>query len=93
MTAEEMLTIDERRTYLERRWPRYRQADRAGHGALQTELEQVTGGHRKSLVRLPNDASLERQPRRQQRAGDMGRQCVASWRRCGRAWTTSAPSG
>ena len=52
MTAEAMLTIDERRKYLKRVWSRYRQADRAGRGALLTEMEQVTGLHRKSLVRL-----------------------------------------
>jgi hypothetical protein len=61
VTAEEMLTIDERRKYLKRLGPRYHQADRAGWGALLTEMEQVTGLHRKSLVRLLNGASLERQ--------------------------------
>ena len=67
-----MLTIDERRKYLKRVWLRYRQADRAGRGALLTEMEQVTGLHRKSLVRLLNGASLERQPRRQQRGRRYG---------------------
>lgn len=67
-----MLTIDERRKYLKRVWPRYRQADRAGRGQLLTEMEQVTGLHRKSLVRLLNGASLERQPRRRPRGRRYG---------------------
>src|SRR5215210_6643942 len=67
-----MLTIDERRKYLKRVWLRYRQADRAGRGALLTEMAQGTGLHRKSLVRLLNGASLERQPRRQQRGRRYG---------------------
>jgi hypothetical protein len=58
--AEDAMTIDERRKYLKRMWPRYRAADRAGRGVLLTEMEQVTGLHRKSLTRLLNAASLER---------------------------------
>ena len=50
--AEVMLTIDERRKYLRRVQPRYLAADRAGRGALLTEMAQVTGLHRKSLTRL-----------------------------------------
>ena len=67
-----MLTIDERRKYLKRVWPRYRQADRAGRGQLLTEREQVTGLHRKSLVRLLAAPSLERRPRRRQRGRRYG---------------------
>ncbi len=67
-----MLTIDERRKYLKRVWPRYRQADRAGRGRLLTEMEQVTGLHRKSLVRLLAAPSLERRPRRRQRGRTYG---------------------
>ncbi len=63
MPAEDTMTIDERRKYLKRMAPRYRAADRAGRGALLTEMEQVTGLHRKSLTRLLNAASLERQRR------------------------------
>src|SRR3712207_8685032 len=40
--AEDAMTIDERRTYLKRMAPRYRASDRAGRGALLTEMEQVT---------------------------------------------------
>ncbi len=67
-----MLTIDERRKYLKRVWSRYRQADRAGRGQLLTEMEQVTGLHRKSLVRLLAAPSLERRPRRRQRGRRYG---------------------
>ena len=63
MLAEDAMTIDERRTYLKRMAPRYRAADRAGRGALLTELEQVTGLHRKSLTRLLAQPSLERRRR------------------------------
>lgn len=72
MAAEEMLTIDERRKYLKRQWPRYRQADRAGRSALLTEMEQVTGLHRKHLTRLLRGPSLERRPRRRQRGRTYG---------------------
>ncbi len=51
---------------------RYRQADRAGRGQLLTEMEQVTGLHRKSLVRLLAAPSLERRPRRRQRGRRYG---------------------
>jgi hypothetical protein len=61
--AEDAMTIDERRKYLKRMAPRYRAADRAGRGALLTEMEQVTGLHRKSLTRLLAQPSLERRRR------------------------------
>ena len=67
-----MLTIDERRKYLKRMQARYRQADRAGRGALLTAMEAVTGLHRKSVTRLLNAASLERRPRRRQRGRRYG---------------------
>ena len=70
--AEEMLTIDERRKYLKRVQPRYLEADRAGRGALLTEMEAVTGLHRKSLTRLLRAPTLARQPRRRQRGRRYG---------------------
>lgn len=72
MAAEVLLTIDERRTYLKRMQPRYPHADRAGRGALLTEMEAVTGLHRKSLPRLLWAPTLERQRRRQQRGRQYG---------------------
>jgi hypothetical protein len=61
--ADERMTIDERRKYLTRMWRRYQAADRAGRSVLLTEMEQVTGLHRKSLVRLLGGVSLARRPR------------------------------
>jgi hypothetical protein len=70
--AEEMLTIDERRKYLKRMQPRYQRSDRVGRGALLTEMEAVTGPHRKSLTRLLRAPTLARQPRRRQRGRTYG---------------------
>lgn len=72
MAAEDAMTIDERRKYLKRMEPRYRAADRAGRSVLLTEMEQVTGLHRKSLTRLLHAPSLERQRRRRQRGRTYG---------------------
>src|SRR5690348_12426078 len=66
------MTIDERRTYLKRMRRRYREADRAGKGVLLAEMEAVTGLHRKSLLRLLQAPSLERQPRGRQRGRSYG---------------------
>ena len=70
--AEVMLTITERRKYLQKVQPRYLAADRAGRGALLTEMAAVTGLHRKSLTRLLTQPSLERRPRRRQRGRTYG---------------------
>ena len=67
MGDDERMTIDERRKYLKRMRRRYRDADRAGRGVLLSEMEAVTGLHRKSLVRLLAAPSLERHPRGRQR--------------------------
>lgn len=68
MAEENMprMTLDERRKYLKRVWPRYVQADRKGRGTLLVEMEAMTGMHRKSLTRLMCRAgagALERSPR------------------------------
>ncbi len=67
MPGENSMTIDERRTYLQRMYPRYLKADRAGRGRLLDEMEAMTDLHRKSLVRLLAQGSFARRPRRQQR--------------------------
>lgn len=67
MVVEEAMTINERRTYLKRMLPRYRAANRSARSALLTEMEEVTGMHRKSLTRLLHAPSLARTPRRTQR--------------------------
>lgn len=70
--ADEEMTIDERRKYLKKMQGRYRAADRVGRSALLTEMEAVTGLHRKSLTRLLHAPSLERRPRRRQRGRTSG---------------------
>jgi len=52
MTSEEHMTIDERRKYLRIMQPRYQAAARGEQGPLLAEMAQVTGLHRKSLIRL-----------------------------------------
>lgn len=51
MPTEDEMTLDERRKYLKRMKPRYMQAKRGERSALLSEMEQVTGMHRKSLTR------------------------------------------
>jgi hypothetical protein len=67
MATDGEMSVDERRKYLKCMAKRYCVADRNERGELLTEMEAVTGLHRKSLVRLLNAPSLERQPRRGQR--------------------------
>jgi len=74
---------DERRKYLKRQCPRYERADRAGRSQLLSEMEMVTGLHRKGLLRLLHAPSLERRPRTQQRGltygADVERVVVQVW--------------
>ena len=67
MADGDEMTIDERRKYRKKVQPRYEAADRPGRGVLLTEMEAVTGLHRKSLTRLLAAPSLTRRPRRRQR--------------------------
>lgn len=60
---EEQMTVNERRTYLKRRKQAYQEARRAERSRLLTEMEQVTGLHRKSLLRLLHAGSLKRKKR------------------------------
>lgn len=60
----EQMTVNERRKYLKLEAPRYAKADRAGRSQLLTEMEAVSGLHRKSLLRLLHAPSLERAPQR-----------------------------
>ncbi len=52
MSETEPMTINERRKYMHKMWDRYRKAGRKGKGYLLDEMEQVTGMHRKSLIRI-----------------------------------------
>lgn len=60
MAASDAMTIDERRKYLQKQAPRYWAANRTEKGRLLGEMEAVTGLHRKSLLRLLHQPSLER---------------------------------
>lgn len=66
------MTVDERRKCLKRMQQRYLGANREERSRLLDELVVLTGLHRKSVVRLLQGASLERQPRRRQRGREYG---------------------
>jgi len=66
------MTIGERRKYLGRMMLRYLEAEREVRSELLTEMEAVTGMHRKSLVRLLGQSALERRPRQRQRSRTYG---------------------
>ena len=72
MPSEDEMSIDERRKYLKRMKGRYEQANRKQRSALLSEMEQVTGLHRKSLTRLLAEASLERKKREKARGRGYG---------------------
>ena len=57
MPTEDEMTLNERRKYLKRMKPRYLKAKRRERSQLLSEMEQVTGLHRKSLTRLLHAAS------------------------------------
>jgi len=63
MPIEDEMSVNERRKYLKRMKGRYVAAKRAERGHLLSEMEQVTGLHRKSLTRLMHAGSLERKKR------------------------------
>jgi hypothetical protein len=63
MPTEEQMTVNERRKYMKLVKPRYQQAKRAERSRLLSEMEQVTGLHRKSLLRLLHSSSLTRKKR------------------------------
>ena len=70
--ADGEMSVDERRKYLKVVAKRYLGGDRVERGRLLTEMEAVTGLHRKSLTRLMNGPSLERQSRGTQRGREYG---------------------
>ena len=72
MPTEEPMTVNERRKYLNLRKPRYQTASRSEQSALLTEMEQVTGLHRKSLLRLLHAPTLERKQRSKGRGRTYG---------------------
>ena len=54
MPSEDAMIVNERRKYVRLMLPRYETAPRQERGRLLSEMEQVTGMHRKSLTRLLN---------------------------------------
>ncbi len=72
MPTEDQMTVTERRKYLKLMKPRYQKATRAQQSELLTEMEQVTGLHRKSLLRLLHAPSLERKKRSRGRGRTYG---------------------
>jgi hypothetical protein len=63
---DEEMTIDEKYKYLRKQQKRYKNASREEKGELLDEMEEVTGLHRKSLIRLMN-GDLTRKPRSKER--------------------------
>jgi len=72
MPTEDEMSINERRKYLRRMHMRYVAAKRRERSQLLTEMQQVTGLHRKSLTRLMHMGSLERKQRVKPRARQYG---------------------
>jgi len=64
MPSDDKMSVDERRKYLKLVMPRYTKARRVERSALLTEMEAVTGLHRKSLLRLLHGPTLDRAPKR-----------------------------
>jgi hypothetical protein len=72
MPDSEAMTIDEKRKCIKRMQQRYLVAGRAARGRLLDDLGQLTGLHRKSLVRLLRSTDLARRPRARQRGREYG---------------------
>ncbi len=72
MPTEDQMTVNERRKYLKLMKPRYQKAGRSEQSDLLTEMEQVTGLHRKSLLRLLHGQTLERKKRSKGRGRTYG---------------------
>lgn len=72
MPTEDEMTVSERRKYLKRMKPLYIKAERTEQSRMLTEMEQVTGLHRKSLLRLLHAPTLERKKREKGRGRTYG---------------------
>jgi hypothetical protein len=71
MSTEDEMRIDEERKYLHKMKQRYVRANRKERGRLLSEMNAITGKHRKSLIRLMNN-SLARERRCRQRGKRYG---------------------
>ena len=72
MPTKEQMTVNERRKYLKLMKVRYVAARRQERSQLLTEMQEVTGLHRKSLTRLMQTANLERKKRQKPRSRTYG---------------------
>lgn len=84
MDPEEPMNINERRKYLHKMQKRYWQATRTERGRLLDEMQQVTGLHRKSLIRLIR-GDLRRKRRTRQRGPTYTQAAHAAIRLCAEA--------
>jgi len=71
MSINDQMTINERRKYLHKMQKRYKKASEKDRSKLLDEMQEITGLHRKSLLRLIN-RDLSRKPRRRQRGRTYG---------------------
>jgi len=69
---ETKMTINERRKYVAKMKERYVRVGKKERGRLLDEMVEVTGLHRKSLIRLLSMPDLSRRPRRKQRGRKYG---------------------
>jgi hypothetical protein len=72
MPIEERMTVTERRKYLKLMKPLYAKANRSEQSRMLSDMEQVTGLHRKSLLRLLHAPTLERKKRSKGRGHTYG---------------------
>ena len=71
MSYDEEMTIDERYKYLRKMQKRYKKAREKERSELLDEMQEITGYHRKYLLRLIN-GKIARNPRRRQRGRTYG---------------------
>jgi hypothetical protein len=71
MEKEDKMTLSERRKYLRKQQKRYCTGDRKERGRLLDEMGQITGLHRKALIRLMH-SDLQRKLRSKQRGRTYG---------------------
>lgn len=71
MAETDPMTISERRKYIHKIWGRYRDGSKQVKSQLLDEAEQITGLHRKSILRILN-GRLSRKPRTKNRGKTYG---------------------
>ena len=75
MSNDEEMTINERYKYLRKMQKRYLKAQEKERSKLLDEMQEITGYHRKSLLRLIH-GKIARNPRRRQRGRTYGVEVV-----------------